>query len=401
MGNYDHPFPTGKEPQLQLNANLLVIASEYYACDLVLEMLEGAFSDISVMRQDADALIAMDALDSASVLVLEVDPGDRLSMERLSSVRSSNPGIALIAAIKNPSVGLVRTLIKQGVADVVSLPFETAEVLQTALEVISNHRPSSKLAVKLAPMISIASSTSGCGATSIATHLAGELAKHDIAGKGVVIVDLDMQFGSVSEYLGSQGRGTIADLLDAGPRLDADLIRSILRSSSDHVGIIAAPFDIMPLETIDTDQILRILQILRQQFSYVVLDLPADWTNWTLSSALASDEVLLIVELSIDSLRQAKRRMDLFELVGIDRKNVQIVLNRVKRRLFPTITADDAEATLGQPPLASIALDEPLVSTAQDQGELVTRMQRKSHFASDIENLAQLLRDGPLSGGKR
>lgn len=331
-------------------------------------------------------------------MVIEVDPNDPASLDRLGNFNRAHSDVPLIAAIPEASVALTRRLVRDGVTDVIALPFQAEELLEVALNVLALRSSQVGAETGLAPMISVVRSIGGCGATSIATHLAGELASRGAARGGTVVVDLDMQFGSVADFLAADGRGTIGDLLDAGERLDEDLVSSVVRHTEDGIAVVAAPREIVPLETIDTDQLLRVLELLRRQFDHVVLDLPANWTNWTLSAALASNVVLLVVELSIASLRQARRRLDLFKAIGIPADHVAIVVNRLERRLFKTIGLDDVAETLHRPALASLALDEPSVSAAQDQGRLVTAVHRRSRFATDIVKLADALLAGPLGG---
>jgi pilus assembly protein CpaE len=212
-----------------------------------------------------------------------------------------------------------------------------------------------------------------------------------------VIVDLDLQFGSVADFLGVKPRGNLADLLGVENRLDEELLRSVAGEAEGGLSVIAAPDAIMPLESVDTDDLLRVLTLLRQQYDYVVLDLPANWTNWTLSAALAADAILMVVELSIASLRQARRRLELFRSVGIEDRAVEIVVNRVEKRLFRTIGLDDVARTLGHAVLGNIALDAPTVSTAQNQGTLVGSVRRKSRFVADLTEIGQQLRAGLLA----
>lgn len=48
----------------------------------------------------------------ASVFVLEVDPADRASVDRLIRMRKAMPATALIAAVENPDLTLTRTLVR-------------------------------------------------------------------------------------------------------------------------------------------------------------------------------------------------------------------------------------------------------------------------------------------------
>lgn len=338
------------------------------------------------------APIPAELFAGASLLVIEVDPEDRASMKRIGDIREGHPHLAVVAAINGATISLVRTLVRQGISDVVALPLDVEELLQVALNVVARNEAADVSHQALAPVIAVARSLGGCGATTIATHLAADLAAHDQSGRGALIADLDLQYGSVSHYLGVRPRGSISDLLDAEDRLDEELLRSVSADAGGGLSVVAAPDTIVPLESVDVDDLLRTVRLLREQFGHVVLDLPANWTNWTLSAALGASAVILVVELTVASLRQAKRRLDLFRSVGIDERAIQIVVNRAEKRLFRTIDLDDVSRTLGHPVLGSIALDAPLVSTAQNQGMLVGALHRRSRFARDIAQLGLALR---------
>jgi pilus assembly protein CpaE len=338
-----------------------------------------------------------DLLAQARLVVIEVLPDSGPSAARLTALRERFPKVPVIAAIEGASLPIVRTLVRQGIADVVALPFDVAELQQACLDAMALVEERVDQKVDLAPVVAVARSIGGCGATSIATHLAADLAANDASGRGAVIVDLDLQFGSVADFLGVRARGSLVDLLEARERLDEDLLRSMIGDAGNGLHVIAAPDTIMPLESVNTDFLLKLIDALRRQFGYVVLDLPANWTNWALSAALGADAVVLVVELSIASLRQAKRRLELFKSIGIDEKAVQIVVNRVEKRLFRTISLDDVSETLGHPVLGSIALEAPAVSVAQNQGMLAQQVHRKSRFASDVADVGELLRSGVLA----
>lgn len=396
MGNLGHPQFGEKELDLRSCADVLVVASARYAAPLSSTLAARSFPGLKVIEAEPSERISDRDIRAASLAVVEVDPGDQRSMERLAHLHRANPSTPFIAAIPDLSVALVRTLVHEGVADVISLPFASDELLDTALDVLAHRSADPVSNARLAPMIAVARSIGGCGATSIATHLAAELSRQSGAEGDAAIVDLDLQFGCVADVLSASGRGTITDLLDTGKLLDDELVRSVARKTEDGIAVIAAPEEIVPLESIDTDHFLRVLEKLRRNYNHVVLDLPANWTSWTLSAAATANVVVLVVELSIQSLRQAKRRLELFQSVGIPKSNIVVVVNRFEKRLFRTIGVDDVAHTLHHPVAASIALDEPTVSSAQDQGRLVTALHRKSRFGGGIAHLAEALLAGPL-----
>lgn len=398
MGTLDLLTGHMKEAALRNSTRILVAAAATSIDELSRSTNAALLPALRVAVVEPHQALPEELLDGVSLLVIEVDPNDRHSMQRIGDIRNRYPDLLVVAAINRASVSLVRTLLREGIHDVVSLPFDTDELLQISLDAVAKRDADAAPALDLAPMVAVVRSIGGCGATSIATHLAADLAAHATNNQGAVIVDLDLQFGSVADYLGVRSHGTIADLLGTESRLDDELLNSVSLDAGNGLSVIAAPDTIMPLESVETDDLLRVLTLLRQQYGYVVLDLPANWTNWTLSAALAADAILLVVELSVASLRQAKRRLQLFRSVGIEDSCVEIVVNRVEKRLFRTIGLDDVAQTLGRSVLGSVTLDTPTVSTAQNQGVLVGDVRRKSGFVQDMAKVSELLRGRHLGG---
>ena len=230
-----------------------------------------------------------------------------------------------------------------------------------------------------------------CGATSVATHLASSLANFVTEGHEIAIADFDLQSGAVAEYLGSRGSGSMSDLLASGDRLDPDLIRSISRATEQNLVVFAAPPLIEPIESVETEQVLQVLTMMRQLYAGVVIDLPSDVTNWSLSALSAADLIVIVVELSVSSLRQARRRLDLFESIGIERSRIAVVVNRVEKRMFKAIDLSDVDETLGREVLGSLPLDEKELRSAQTQGVLVHDLNRRNKFNVDVVKLAALI----------
>ena len=394
MGNLQLPTTRFMDTALRSDFRVTVIAAAARVAPLAQAATATPLADLRLVPLDADTRVPETLLADAALLVIEVDLDNAASMRRVGEIRARLPDLPLVAAIDGASVSLVRALVREGVSDVVSLPFDVQEMLQVVLDTAARRQSASGQKQRLAPLISVARSIGGCGATTVATQLAADLAAHDPGGRGTAIADLDLQYGSVTDFLGvSATRGDLADLLKAEDRLDEELIRSVITRASGGISVISAPADIMPLESVDSAQLLRMIQLLRQEFGHVVLDFPPDWTSWALSAALASDAIILVVDLSVASLRQARRRLDLFRSVGVERQAIEIVVNRVEKRLFNTIDLRDVSDTLGHPILGSVSLDAPLVSAAQDQGQLVSDVRDKSKFCRDVAQIGTLLRE--------
>jgi pilus assembly protein CpaE len=401
MGRQDYPFELGSDSEVRLPPHLLIAASESYIDRLLAAITPAERKIISCAPVSPAESVPDEMLVHASCIVVEVDPAEPGSLERLATIRRRAPKLPQVVALAGANVALVRSLVKQGVADVVSLPFEMEELLQASVAAVEASIAAVPSADKLAPVIAVVKSTGGSGATTIATHLADELGRNSPGDRGACVIDLDVQQGSVAPMLGSVPRRGLQELLTGVDRLDSDFLRSVAVAHSDHLQLIAAPDEIMPLESIETDRLLHVIDAARGEYDRVVLDLPANWTSWNLSVVLAADLVLMVVSLDIPSLRQAKRQLDLFRTAGVDSRKLAIVVNRVEKRLFRLIGLDDVTKTLKFPILGTVHLDTQLLATAHDQGLLARQVQKKSTFINDISDLADSIDERFEQGGSK
>lgn len=386
MGYYEQLHALPEDWVLDLDRqSVLLVLSEAEMVAAQLDAVDAGAVPILLNTLPIDAEIPVTALANARILVLEVSPSYPASLERLSAVRDLYPQLPVIAAVRDANLPLVRTLLKQGVRDVVGLPLPHAELVEILKEISAQLQAEISSDVAQGQLVTIMKSIGGVGATTVATHLASELAAGS-TGRGVCVFDLDLQFGDAASYLGLSNQLSIADLLEAGSRIDGELMRSVVTKTPQGLNVIAAPADMMPIEAVNADQILRIIDLARQEFDFVVIDLPTNWTNWALSLVARSTAIFLIVELSVASLRQAKRQLQLLDNQGIRGDHIHIVANRVEKRLFRAIDLDSAAQALGHPVELSIHNDYPLVRAAHDQGVLIQQIRAKSKIVGDIAN---------------
>lgn len=378
---------TGRMPP-----GLVVVASQQEIEQLRSLDAAGSLADARLVPLAAGEPVPADLLDEMTLLVIEVDPAVPASLDRISSIRAERRSLPIIAALRGMDVSMVRTLLRQGVADVVDLPLNPLALAASVAEAASA-MPAAGDGQPLAPMISIVGAVGGCGTTTIITHLAAQFAQK--RNLHTCVVDLDVQAGEVAYYVGKSPRVTVETLLTAGQRLDADFVRSALIDSGHGFSLIAAPERVMPLDDVEVDGLLALLRLLRQEFDLVIIDLPTDWTNWALSAVNAASDLVLVTELSLACLRQARRRLDLFASVGVPAERVKLLANRVERGLFKSVDLADAEKALGSPFVGSIVDVGHEMVEAQDEGALLTDVQRRTKFEAQVSKLADALLGKP------
>lgn len=394
MGDNQYPSDRDRNAISKLSARIAVVASPAQVVMLQGDSSSAWLGDARMIPVRAEEVLPIGDIDGASIVVVEVDPDRPSSMERIDAIKRFDPSVSIIAAMDSADLGLVRKLVKAGVADVVALPLSAEEILQAIISIMEVRSNSQNPDAPLAPLISVVRALGGTGATTLISHLAAELADPDAAKPNVCIIDLDVQYGRICEVLGLSARRTINDLFDAGDRLDESIFNSVIIEDERGIAVVAAPQEIGPVESLEQGSLQNIIRMARSQYDYVLLDLPSNLTNWSLSLISESDRIIMLTEQNVASLRQARRRIDLFKLIGINMRLLSVVLNRADKRLFKTISVSDVKRALGVEVSEVLSAEAPYIENAQDQGVLVWEVRKKSAYAADVARLAESMAAG-------
>lgn len=390
MTDHSSPFLLRDTVSDILSGHSLIVASARYIDELRQHTVGGRLEAASLMSLEPDAAVPDTLLGQTRVLVIEVDAESEASMRRLGAIRASHPDLAVIAAVQQAGVSLVRALVRQGVDDVAQLPFVPAQIEEQVLDALSS-QTERRTHIDLGKTIAVVGATGGCGATSVLTHLAAALAKTNPGRRGICVIDLDLQKGGVASFLGLEPKVTVQMLLDSGARLDRELMLSAVTDSGKGFSFIAAPDAISPIDRVDVDHLLAIVGLARAEFDYVLLDLPPLWTDWTLSLVSWANQIVLLTDTSIANLRQAKRTVTLMGSVDVPADRIALVVNRMQNKLFGATKVADVARALGRDAVESIADGGPALRAAQDQGVLLPAVQGKTKFATDVTRLARTI----------
>ncbi len=329
-----------------------------------------------------------DELAGAAVAVVQVDPDTPSSIKRFQKLAQS-VSTPLIAAAYDPPLALVRSLVRAGAHDVVPLPL-SIEDLETSVAPLREELASRQSAATAgtAKLVSVIKSVGGVGATALTSQLAIRFAEAEARhGREACLIDLDVQFGDVAFQLGLHPKLSLLDLLEAGNRLDGSLLRATTTEHPSGLKVIAAPAEMMPLEGVSSEHLIEIVDLATREFGTVFVDLPTNWTNWSLSLVARSDLVLLVTELTVAGLNRARRQLKLFDSQDLGGLDVRIVANRFEKSQSRTIRPADVREALGRDIAYTVANDFALVRAAIDRGVPISDIKRKSAVGKDLDVL--------------
>lgn len=329
-------------------------------------------------------------LAGSAAAVVQVDPDTPASVKRFQKL-AQKVDKPVIAAAYDPPLTLVRSLLRNGAADVLPLPLDVDELeasLRQVQQLSIREVPAAAAGAGTSKIVTILKAVGGVGATTLAAQLAARFAAHEeLRGRDVCLLDLDLQFGDLAFQLGLSPTLSVGDLLSAGARLDGSLIRATSTRHSTGLNVIAAPAELMPVEGHSSDQFIHIVDAAAREFGTTLIELPTNWTNWSLSLLARSDLVLLISELTVTSLNRARRQLALLRSEGLDDLEIRLVINRFDRSQLRTIHPSDVREALGFDISQTIANDPAVMRAASERGVTIDRIKRKSAVGKDIDQL--------------
>jgi pilus assembly protein CpaE len=163
------------------------------------------------------------------------------------------------------------------------------------------------------------------GKSVLAINVAAALAKE--TGQDVALVDLNLQFGDIEVLLGLDSAGSVIDVAQAYPNVDAPFIGSLMAEVAG-IRVLTGPRSPELADLIRPEHIRATLDILRQAFDHVIVDCQTHLDDRTLEALECADHIILITDLNIPSIKDAKLAFNLFETLHISREKVFLVLNR-------------------------------------------------------------------------
>ena len=302
------------------------------------------------------------------------------------------PSLPVLLVADEADTRLLRAALRMGIKDVLDAPL-TATQLEEATSFIGElpedeaERPRRKLSI--GKVITVMSPKGGAGKTMTSTNVALTLAQWTEPER-VVILDADLQFGDICISLQIDPSHTIVDVARDIEKLDEPLLSNLLSRHSSEMRVLAAPLEPSLADEVSTQVVVKTLGMLKRMFDYIVIDTAPFLDEPVLSILERSDSVLLVVDMDLPSVKNAKLALDTLRLIKFPFEKIKLVLNRVNSKA--RLDIDELERSLGLEVMAAISSDK-LVPRAVNEGEPVVSLYPRSRVARDLRNVARLVVD--------
>jgi pilus assembly protein CpaE len=304
------------------------------------------------------------------------------------------PNLPILLVSEGLNTTVLRAALRAGIKDVMETPLtigKLAEALgfveQLAAQRGDDGRPKGK--ARIGKVVTIMSPKGGAGKTMTTVNVALTLAGWGEPDK-VVILDADLQFGDVCISLQVDPKHTIVDVARDIDKLDEELLRSLLARHSSGMRVLSSPLEPSLADEVSTQVVVKTIGMLKRMFNYIVIDTAPFLDEPVLSILERSDVVLLVVDMDLPSVKNAKLALDTLRLIKFPFEKIKLVLNRVNSKA--RLDIDELERSLGLEVMAAISSDK-LVPRAVNEGEPVVSLYPRSRVARDLRSVARLAVD--------
>jgi len=303
------------------------------------------------------------------------------------------PGTMVITTGTVNDVTFYRNMLACGVQDYLVKPASTDQLreaflaaehtLRTPIENENNEFEEAKDKV-----ISIISIRGGSGASTVATNLAWILANEK--KQKTALVDLDMHFGTGALSFDLEpGRG-LTDALENPSRVDGLFIERAMIKESENLSILGSEAPLNDPSYTDPAALNHLLVEMRNNFKYVILDLPRGIVADYPMLISETDEVILVSDLSLAATRDMVRFISYCKSVAPQVK-VKVLLNKVNGPGLVEVNQKDFEATIEQKIDWEIPMDHKLMIQVAKSGKILTQSAKNSKISKILHSISDTI----------
>lgn len=370
--------------------NLLVVDREDEFVSSAKELFDGRLPIARSLEE------ASQTLESGEIRMVLIGPSyaNDEDMEHIRGLHNRDPALIMMLVAEEVTADLLRQGMRAGVSDVIEIPLDE-EKIESAIErfahdVLKRKRePRAEAApakAKKGHVVTVISAKGGSGKTVLATNVALVLTR--IPDAKVCLVDADLQFGDVCLVLQMEPRFTMVNAAHELHQLESEMLDSLLTEHPSGLKVLAAPLEPAFADDITTAGLMQMIDILQETYDYIIVDTASLLDELMLSLIEKSDDILMLVDMDLPSVKNAKLALETLRLLKFSTNNVHLVMNRSNSKA--RLDNKEIEGALKMEIAAAVPSDA-IVAASVNEGRAVVETDPKSKVAKGFEEVAALI----------
>ena len=342
----------------------------------------------------------LDRIERHRVDVVLVEAG-RIGLpleEFVRRIRNTAAQSAVFVLNPDASPELILEALRAGANEYLYPPL--ADTLRDALRRLSAARSKggSDTSNALGKMFGFLSARGGCGATTIAVHVATGVARRVGTGQPTLLADFDFDAGLLRFLMKSKNTYSVRDALDNLRRMDSSLWKALVSSHADRLDVIPAPDEVAAKRSPGREEMMHLMRFIRSAYPVSIADFGRDISVAALDSLPELEALYLVTTPDFASLEHAKRAIRNVEERGFAGNRLKILLNRGGDR---KTNSEEVEKILGRPCEAVLRNDHSSLYDAYSEGRFLPPT---NGLGKELQALADSIRErasGERSRGEK
>ncbi|TCP69242.1 AAA family ATPase [Baia soyae] len=241
-------------------------------------------------------------------------------------------------------------------------------------------------------IITLYSGKGGVGKSLIASTLAQTLQLD--SDSGVLLIDLNLQYGGIDTYLNVESERNIYDLTPVLKELNDNHIRNVtIIEPKSQMSVLPSPANVEINEQITEEHVERLLRTARLYYDFIIVDLPSELNTLSYIALEESDKIFYVLNPDLVSLRTMNRVIGAFGTIGVDPTDrLEIILNRTSRNT--EISAKEVKKRFPYEVIAELPDDPKALHNYINRGQTIRsggKEKRLIPLARQIQKLAKVV----------
>ncbi|MEI7768878.1 MAG: response regulator [Chloroflexales bacterium] len=336
------------------------------------------------------------------VILMDINMPDMDGIAATEAIMTQNPSVQVIIMSVQGETDYLRRAMLAGAREFLTKPISADDLYKSIRHVhrLAATRPRQVAATSDSggggsaggpsnegQIFAVFSPKGGVGTSSVAANLA--VALRQMTNKKVALVDANVIFGDLSVILNLRSDKTIIDLATRIDDIDRELLNDVMATHTSQVKVLLAPPDPQRGELVTSDHIRAILDLMRREFDYIVVDTPASFQDRSLAVLDMANRIVTLMTLEMHCIRNIKLFLEVADLLEYPHEKVMLVLNKASNRTG--IRAEDVEKNIQRKVSLQIGDAGPDVTFSINQGVPLVIGKPSHQVVRDIVALAKEL----------
>ncbi len=321
-------------------------------------------------------------VQAPQIVFLSIESLSR-AIEIVTAIGEIRPGVQVIAIDKHCDPAALLDLMRVGVREMLTDPFDTDNFISTLARVRELLEKSPPVFDSTDLLFSFLPAKQGSGATTIALNTSIALSR--LPETNVLLADFDLNSGLIGFMLKLDGNYTVYDAAENAAKMDDHLWPQLV-ARVDKLDVLPAGV-LDPGTRIEPAQVRQLLAFGRRFYKVICLDLSGNMEKFSLEIMGESKQIFVVCTAEIPALHLARQKISFLQGMDLGDR-VAVLVNRSQKR--PVITVSQIEALLGVPVYATFLNDYRGVHKALTAGREV---EADSELGRQFTRLSQSMID--------